>query len=68
MTSQEKHELKPCPLCIGLQNDIDFDYCRSCGFTITKPEKQLLKELSPLEKAIRKARGGEAPIQTRGFA
>ena len=69
MNNLKLHHGLPCIMCCDAGRD--FDYCRVCGFTVLQfdTDKPLLRTLSPLEQAINKARGGDAPpIVQYGFA
>lgn len=60
------HKNGPCSLCCDAGDD--FDYCRACGFTVLDiPGEEKQPEESNLAKAIKKARGGDAPINFKGY-
>ena len=65
------HNDGPCLLCKGEEYNMDFDYCRACGFTLSalKIKKQEPPPKGTLGRAVWDARGGPPPpLMQRGFA
>ena len=56
-----------CIFCIHAHSLPDFDWCRACGFGLKKPEL-VNADLSQLAKAVKAARGGDAPTPFKGYA
>lgn len=59
-----------CLLCAGGNDLPEGEYCRACGCGL--PTQTATKEQKPkdagLADAVKKARGGDAPIPFRGYA
>lgn len=55
-------------ICCANGNDLpEGEWCRACGFGLPVRE-DTNDELSPLAKAVKAARGGDAPIPKRWYA
>jgi len=56
-----------CTLCAHGNDLPEGEWCRACGFGLPMPETKPA-ELFGLAKAVKAARGGDAPTPKRGYA
>lgn len=57
-----------CTLCAHGNDLPEGEWCRACGLGLPVQQEAAVDELSPLAKAVKAARGGDAPIPKRGYA